>query len=92
MECQPGGEIDERVAVEDDPDPYTTTPGHTYAELIGGPLNGQLLDVTSYTPAERSAGGALLMTNHGTYGPGGRADYVPRPADPDRWDWNSDVP
>ncbi|MCX5114723.1 hypothetical protein OOK13_40935 [Streptomyces sp. NBC_00378] len=26
------------------------------------------------------------------YGAGGRADYAERPGDPDRWDWQGDVP
>ncbi|MGW6291011.1 hypothetical protein [Streptomyces sp. NPDC055107] len=74
----------------DDPDPRTRTPGHVYVELVGGPLDGQLLDVTGYTSEER-ADGALLMSNHGVYGPGGRSDYEPRPGDPDRWDWSGDT-
>ncbi|MFJ2438817.1 hypothetical protein ACIOWM_37000 [Streptomyces anulatus] len=74
----------------DDPDPRTRTPGHVYVELAGGPLDGQLLDVTSYTPEER-ADGALLMSDHGVYGPGGRSDYVPSDSDPDRWAWNGDT-
>ncbi|MEV7907476.1 hypothetical protein [Streptomyces anulatus] len=51
-----------------------------YVELIGGPLDGQLLNVTSYTPEER-ADGALLISNHGAHGLGGRSDY-PGPATP----------
>ncbi|WP_331728738.1 hypothetical protein [Streptomyces anulatus] len=65
-------------ADHDDSDPYATTPGHD-VELVGGPLDGQLLDVTALTP--RSA-----------YGPGGRADYEPRPGCATRWDWSGDVP
>ncbi|MGV0101004.1 hypothetical protein [Streptomyces californicus] len=77
----------------DDPDPRTPEPGHVYVQLVGGPLDGQLLDVTGYTPAERTdpEGGALLMSDHGVYGPGGRSDYTPRPGDPDRWDWQGDT-
>lgn len=60
--------------------------------LVGGPLGGQLLDVTGYNAEERTEGGALLMSNHGAYGPGGRSDYEPRPGDPDRWDWAGDTP
>ncbi|MFD4125259.1 hypothetical protein ACFXKK_04755 [Streptomyces globisporus] len=76
----------------DAPDARTPTPGHVYVQLVGGPLDGQLLDVTGYTPEERAEGGALLMSNHGAYGPGGRCDYEPRPGDPDRWDWQGDTP
>ncbi|MYR09029.1 hypothetical protein GTY62_00045 [Streptomyces sp. SID724] len=75
----------------DDPDPYTTTHGHTYVELVGGPLDGQLLDVTALTADERTDG-ALLISDHGVHGPGGRSDYVPRDDDLDRWRWNGDVP
>lgn len=65
--------------------------GRTYVELVGGALNGQLLDVTGWSEDER-AGGALLITEAGLYGEGGRADHVQRPGDPGRWDWNGDVP
>ncbi|MFD3641523.1 hypothetical protein [Streptomyces griseus] len=75
----------------DDPDPRTPEPGHVYVQLVGGPLDGQLLDVTGYSPEER-ADGALLMSNHGLHGPGGRSDYEPRPGAPDRWDWQGDTP
>lgn len=60
-------------------------------ELVGGPLDGLLLDVTGLTHQERTAG-AMLITNQGQFGPGGRADYEPRASDPDRWDWAGDVP
>ncbi|MFI6143408.1 hypothetical protein ACIBCC_35105 [Streptomyces griseus] len=76
----------------DDPDPRAPEPGHVYVQLVGGPLDGQLLDVTGYTTEERTEGGALLMSNHGLYGPGGRSDYAPRPGAPDRWDWQGDTP
>ncbi|MFJ2590862.1 hypothetical protein [Streptomyces sp. NPDC087538] len=75
---------------QDDPNPGPQ-PGRTYAELVGGALDGQLLDVTGWDMDE-SADGAYLITEAGRYGPGGRADYVPRPGDPTRWDWNGDVP
>ncbi|MFF1271008.1 hypothetical protein ACFVZE_34820 [Streptomyces anulatus] len=78
-------------ADHDDPDPYTTTPGHVYVELVGGPLDGQLLDVTALTTDER-ADGALLIAPRSAYGPGGRADYEPRPGNTGRWDWSGDVP
>ncbi|MFI6143684.1 hypothetical protein ACIBCC_36535 [Streptomyces griseus] len=70
----------------DAPDPRTPEPGHVYVKLVGGPLDGQLLDVTGYTTEERGDG-ALLMSNHGRFGPGGRSDYEARPDDPGRWDW-----
>ncbi|MFJ2101502.1 hypothetical protein ACIOHR_30515 [Streptomyces anulatus] len=43
----------------------------------------QLLDVTACTPEER-ADGALLMSDHGVYGAGGRSGD----SDPGRWTWN----
>ncbi|MDX2394041.1 hypothetical protein NJL88_29060 [Streptomyces sp. DK15] len=57
-------------------EPAGPTAGHEYVELVGGPLDGQLLDVTGWTAADR-AGGALLIADLGLYGPGGRADYAP---------------
>jgi hypothetical protein len=75
-------------ADHDDPGPR---PGRAYRELVGGPLDGLLLDVTGWTDAEL-ADGAALSTEIGAYGPGGRAQYGPRVADPRRWDWNGDMP
>ncbi|MEU6016778.1 hypothetical protein ABZ826_22800 [Streptomyces sp. NPDC047515] len=76
-------------ADHDDPDPGPQ-PGHEYVELVGGPLDGLLLDVTGWTAEERATG-AMLITEIGAYGPGGRAEYGPRPGTPDRWDWLGDV-
>lgn len=63
----------------------------TYAQLVGGPLDGLLLDVTDRTgptPAEP----VTLTTEIGRYGPGGRTLYVPRPHDATRYDWHGDLP
>jgi hypothetical protein len=65
--------------------------GHTYAQLVGGPLDGLLLDVTGWTPGEIEAG-AALRTELGRFGPGGRALYDPRPGEPACWDWSGDAP
>ncbi|GAA1953050.1 hypothetical protein [Kitasatospora viridis] len=73
----------------DDPDPGPR-PGHAYRQLVAGPLDGLLLDVTGWTEAELAAG-AALPTEIGAHGPGGRARYGPRPGDPRRWDWQGDV-
>ncbi|MFB7185490.1 hypothetical protein ACFCZT_09270 [Streptomyces sp. NPDC056230] len=54
-------------------------------------LDGMLLDVTGWTVEERTTG-AMLVTEIGAYGPGGRADHEPRLGTPDRWDWQGDVP
>ncbi|MGV9315193.1 hypothetical protein ACWDR0_23865 [Streptomyces sp. NPDC003691] len=74
----------------DDPAPWPR-PGHTYAELCGGPLGEQLLDITGQTE-EELGDGAYLISPTGRYGPGGRSDYEPREDDPLRWDWRGDVP
>ncbi|MGW0337909.1 hypothetical protein ACWD0J_40025 [Streptomyces sp. NPDC003011] len=66
-------------------------PGRTYAELVGGPLDGLLLDITGWTPDE-SGTGVSLRTELGQFGAGGRALYDPRPGDPARWDWSGDSP
>ncbi|WP_055491067.1 hypothetical protein [Streptomyces sp. TP-A0356] len=65
--------------------------GRTYAELVAGPLDGLLLDVTDW-PDEASAESVALVTEIGRYGPGGRALYAPRPADRRRFDWHGDIP
>lgn len=47
-------------------------PGHDYRELTGGPLDGQLIEVTGWRDEEITTG-AYLVTPHSAYGPGGRA-------------------
>ncbi|MFJ2771065.1 hypothetical protein [Streptomyces sp. NPDC087300] len=76
-------------AEHDDPDPGPQ-PGHAYRELSGGPLDGLLLDVTGWTAAQLDEG-ALLVTEIGAFGPGGRADYGPRPGSDVMWDWRGDT-
>lgn len=67
-------------------------PGHTYRELTGGPLDGQLIEVTGWTD-EQITGGAYLITPHSTYGPGGRSSYAPTISNPDgSWVWEGQVP
>ncbi|WP_285574034.1 hypothetical protein OG521_39645 (plasmid) [Streptomyces sp. NBC_01463] len=67
-------------------------PGRDYRELTGGPLDGQLLEVTGWTDDQITAG-AFLITPHSTYGPGGRASYGPTFSRPDGpWVWEGDVP
>ncbi|MFD9593990.1 hypothetical protein ACFWA9_14685 [Kitasatospora sp. NPDC059973] len=77
-------------ADHDDPDPGPR-PGHEYRELVGGPLDGLLLDVTGWD-AERLDHGAALATELGAFGAGGRAHYGWRPTDRRRWDWQGDSP
>ncbi|MEU9190649.1 hypothetical protein AB0D14_40280 [Streptomyces sp. NPDC048484] len=74
----------------DDPHP-SPCPGRAYAELVGGPLDGLLLDITGWTQDEIDTG-VSLQTELGQFGPGGRALYDPRPSDPARWDWSGDSP
>ncbi|MFG2334170.1 hypothetical protein ACGFMM_31835 [Streptomyces sp. NPDC048604] len=77
-------------ADHDDPDPGPR-PGRDYRELVAGPLDGLLLDVTGWT--ERQLGEPVaLPTEIGAYGSGGRAQYAPRSGDPRRWDWRGDTP
>lgn len=65
-------------------------PGHHYAELVGGPLDGLLLDITNCPPETRPQG-AALPTELSRYGAEGRALYTPRPQNPSRWDWTGDT-
>ncbi|MEV0778273.1 hypothetical protein ACIBLA_21340 [Streptomyces sp. NPDC050433] len=77
-------------ADHDDPDPGPRQ-GRAYRELCAGPLDGLLLDVTGWTDEELGTG-AMLVTEIGAYGPGGRAGYGPRAGDARRWDWQGDSP
>ncbi|MFJ3235584.1 hypothetical protein [Streptomyces sp. NPDC086787] len=66
-------------------------PDRSYVQLVGGPLDGLLLDITGRTtrpPGEPVA----LGTELGRYGPGGRSLYAPRPGGADRYDWYGDAP
>lgn len=66
-------------------------PDRRYAELVGGPLGGLLLDITDWTADEMQTGVAL-MTELGQVGDGGRAMYDPRPGEGNCWDWSGDTP
>ncbi|MFJ2217803.1 hypothetical protein ACIQVO_36710 [Streptomyces sp. NPDC101062] len=66
-------------------------PDRCYAELVGGPLDGLLLDITGWSQEEADAGVAL-STELGRFGAGGRAKYGPRPGAPGRFDWTGDIP
>ena len=74
----------------DDPHPGPQD-GHDYVELVGGPLDGELLDVTGWSAQERETG-AYLITERGQHGPGGRASYAPRPDGARWWEWEGDTP
>ncbi|MEV7835382.1 hypothetical protein AB0P12_32880 [Streptomyces subrutilus] len=83
--------MDRRVYGSDG-EPSGPVPGHAYAELRGGPLDGELLDVTGWSVEERS-GGAFLITDRGRYGAGGRAAYTPAEDDPEGpFLWEGDTP
>ncbi|MEV5879439.1 hypothetical protein AB0L75_35510 [Streptomyces sp. NPDC052101] len=66
-------------------------PDRRYAELVGGPLDRLLLDITGWTPDEIDTG-VSLETELGQFGPGGQALYDPRPGNPACWDWGGDSP
>ncbi|MEU6158455.1 hypothetical protein [Streptomyces sp. NPDC047130] len=55
-------------------------PGRSYAELVGGPLDGLLPDIDGW-PTEGIDDGVALSTEL-TRWPGGRALYDPRPGEP----------
>jgi hypothetical protein len=78
-----------RVYGADHEDPGAR-PGHDCRELVGGPLDGLLLDVTGWTT--EALAGAALVTELGHWGPGGRSVYEPRPQTPSLWDWQGDSP
>ncbi|MGW3585676.1 hypothetical protein ACWDM8_30630 [Streptomyces rubiginosohelvolus] len=69
----------------------TRRPECVYAELVGGPLDGQLLDVTGWS-AQQLFDGALLICESGMYGPGGRSDYSGQPGVAGRLYWQGDMP
>ncbi|MFF4354646.1 hypothetical protein [Streptomyces sp. NPDC001530] len=73
-----------------DHDDAAPRPGRVYAQLVGGPLDGLLLDVTDWSTQQR-ADGAALPTEIGRYGPGGRALYGQRPGDWRYFDWEGDT-
>ncbi|MGW3060752.1 hypothetical protein ACWC98_33180 [Streptomyces goshikiensis] len=77
-------------AEPDSPEPGPT-PGHAYAELVDGPLDGLLLDAIGWT-AEEVQTGVALMTERGQFGPGGRALYDPWPGEQTRRDWSGHTP
>lgn len=66
-------------------------PDRRYAELVGRPLDGLLLDITGWTQDEVDTGVAL-STELEQFGAGGRAMCDPRPGDPARFDWSGDIP
>ncbi|GGS13014.1 MULTISPECIES: hypothetical protein [Streptomyces] len=55
-------------------------PQRTYAELVGGPLDGLLLDTYGWRAGEVDDGVALATEL--SRWPGGRALYDPRPGEP----------
>lgn len=73
----------------DDPHPGPR-PGRYYAELVGGPLDGLLLDITGWS-AQETAAGAALPTELGRFGAGGRATYAPTAGATGRWAWTGDI-
>jgi hypothetical protein len=81
-----------RVYGQDHDDPRQgPQPGRDYVELVGGPLDGLLFDITGRTRDEIDTG-VVLRTELGRYGAGGGATYDPRPGDRRRFDWSGDTP
>ncbi|MFH9468744.1 hypothetical protein ACH4LT_15875 [Streptomyces clavifer] len=72
-------------------EPGVEVPGHRYAALIGGPLDGQLIDVTGWS-RQQLVDGTALITELGAFGPNGRTHYEGRPGDLDRLHWIGDTP
>ncbi len=66
-----------------------------YVELVGGPLDGLLLDVTGWDPKD-IVDGAVLMSDHGVFGPAGLSGYEPADGGDGcglgRFVWRGDVP
>ncbi|MFD7553600.1 hypothetical protein ACFV9E_03550 [Streptomyces sp. NPDC059835] len=77
-------------ADHDDPDPGPQS-GHSYMELVGGPQDGLLLDVTGWS-ADDLADGAALIAEAGQFGAGGRALYGPGAGDASLFYWEGDSP
>uniref|UniRef100_UPI003F496593 hypothetical protein n=1 Tax=Streptomyces achromogenes TaxID=67255 RepID=UPI003F496593 len=72
--------LNRRVYGADHDDPYPgPLPERTYAELVGGPLDGLLLDIRGWR-AEEVDDGVALVTELSRW-PGGRALYDPRPGE-----------
>ncbi|MFD3516042.1 hypothetical protein [Streptomyces sp. NPDC058657] len=70
-----------RVYGQDHDTPHSgPLPHHRYAVLVGGPLDGLLLDITDRRPQDIEDGVAL-PTELSRW-PGGRALYDPRPGEP----------
>ncbi|MET8566245.1 hypothetical protein ABZV75_38915 [Streptomyces flaveolus] len=74
-----------------DPDHPGPFPGRSCVELVRGPLDGLLLDITGWRPDEVGIG-VCLLTDLGQFGPGGRALYDARPGGRGRFDWSGDSP
>ncbi|MFJ3669731.1 hypothetical protein ACIPSE_25065 [Streptomyces sp. NPDC090106] len=65
-------------------------PDRVYGELVGGPLDGLLLDITGRPEPELRAG-VELRTEIGAHGPGGRARYALRAGRGRYLDWREDL-
>ncbi len=67
--------------------------GPELVTLLGGPLDGERVDVTGWSQAERAAGVALPAGAAGAY-PGGRCCYGPPQDEPLAavWRHEGDVP
>jgi hypothetical protein len=62
-----------------------------WMELVGGPLDGQRLNVTALSEQQIAGGFALIADEGGTW-LGGRSLYDPQPGDDMRLYWSGDIP
>jgi hypothetical protein len=65
-------------------------PDRRYAELIGGPMDGLLLDITAWTQNEVDTGVALA-TDWGSSAQAAGPCTTRAPGDPARFDWSGDI-
>ncbi|CAL9335996.1 hypothetical protein SUDANB2_00172 [Streptomyces sp. enrichment culture] len=91
LACMDWAEIMRGRVYGADHDDAGPRPDRVYAELVGGPLDGLLLDVTG-RPERELREGVALRTEIGAHGPGGRARYALRTADDRHLDWRGDSP
>ncbi|MFE9701521.1 hypothetical protein [Streptomyces sp. NPDC006270] len=76
----------------DDDEQRGPAPGQAFVDLVGGALDGQLLDVTGWS-GEQLAQGAFRIMDRGLYGADGWALHGPIEADPERpFGWIGDTP
>jgi hypothetical protein len=91
LACMDWAEIMRGRVYGADHDDAGPRPDRVYAELVGGPLDGLLLDITD-RPGRDLRAGVELPTEIGAHGPGGRARYALRAGGERHLDWRGDLP